>query len=49
MTIIRIVGVYDALQKKYPSTLMFCVGKIVKGPMIEEYAGKDSTNYCNKN
>ncbi|KAK1359121.1 hypothetical protein POM88_043595 [Heracleum sosnowskyi] len=31
-------GVYDALQKKYPKTLMFCVCEIVEGPMIEEYA-----------
>ncbi|XP_024989769.1 meiosis-specific protein ASY1, partial [Cynara cardunculus var. scolymus] len=31
-------GVYDALQKKYLKTLMFCVCETVEGPMIEEYA-----------
>nr|GEW40449.1 meiosis-specific protein ASY1 [Tanacetum cinerariifolium] len=31
-------GVYDALQKKYLKTLMFCVCEKVEGPMIEEYA-----------
>nr|XP_043612920.1 meiosis-specific protein ASY1 [Erigeron canadensis] len=30
-------GVYDALQKKYLKTLMFCVCETVEGPMIEEY------------
>ncbi|PWA57160.1 HORMA domain-containing protein 1 [Artemisia annua] len=31
-------GVYDALQKKYLKTLMFCVCETVDGAMIEEYA-----------
>ncbi|KAK1415845.1 hypothetical protein QVD17_31633 [Tagetes erecta] len=31
-------GVYDALQKKYLRTLMFCVCETAEGPMIEEYA-----------
>ncbi|PSS13675.1 HORMA domain-containing protein, partial [Actinidia chinensis var. chinensis] len=31
-------GVYDALQKKYLRTLLFCVCEAVEGPMIEEYA-----------
>ncbi|KFK33077.1 hypothetical protein AALP_AA6G327400 [Arabis alpina] len=31
-------GVYDALQKKYLKTLMFCICESVDGPMIEEYA-----------
>ncbi|KAM3344399.1 meiosis-specific protein ASY1 [Capsicum galapagoense] len=31
-------GVYDALQKKYLKTLMFCVCEAIDGPMIEEYA-----------
>ncbi|KAF3433073.1 hypothetical protein FNV43_RR24175 [Rhamnella rubrinervis] len=31
-------GVYDALQKKYLKTLLFCVCEAVNGPMIEEYA-----------
>ncbi|XP_076882124.1 meiosis-specific protein ASY1-like [Bidens hawaiensis] len=31
-------GVYDALQKKYLKTLMFCVCESVDGPMIEEYS-----------
>nr|XP_011457480.1 PREDICTED: uncharacterized protein LOC101303480 isoform X2 [Fragaria vesca subsp. vesca] len=30
-------GVYDALQKKYLKTLLFCVCEDVEGPMIEEY------------
>ncbi|ESR51273.1 hypothetical protein CICLE_v10033677mg, partial [Citrus x clementina] len=30
--------VYDALQKKYLKTLLFCVCEAVEGPMIEEYA-----------
>ncbi|KAK1372223.1 HORMA domain-containing protein [Heracleum sosnowskyi] len=30
--------VYDALQKKYLKTLLFCVCETVEGPMIEEYA-----------
>ncbi|KAK1386902.1 hypothetical protein POM88_015080 [Heracleum sosnowskyi] len=32
------LGVYDALQKKYLKTLLFCVCETVEGPMIEEYA-----------
>lgn len=35
-------GVYDALQKKYLKTLLFCVCESVDGPMIEEYACKFS-------
>ncbi|GJY83568.1 HORMA domain-containing protein 1 [Tanacetum coccineum] len=31
------IGVYDALQKKYFKTRMFCVREIVDGEMIEEY------------
>ncbi|XP_019464926.1 PREDICTED: uncharacterized protein LOC109363209 isoform X1 [Lupinus angustifolius] len=31
-------GVYDALQKKYLKTILFCVCEAVDGPMIEEYA-----------
>ncbi|WOH13692.1 hypothetical protein DCAR_0833203 [Daucus carota subsp. sativus] len=31
-------GVYDALQKKYLKTLLFCVCETIDGPMIEEYA-----------
>ncbi|GJU54702.1 meiosis-specific protein ASY1 [Tanacetum coccineum] len=31
-------GVYDALQKKYLKTLMFCVCETADGAMIEEYA-----------
>ncbi|KAJ4884041.1 DNA-binding HORMA family protein [Raphanus sativus] len=31
-------GVYDALQKKYLKTLMFCICESVEGPMIEEYS-----------
>ncbi|KAJ7004677.1 meiosis-specific protein ASY1-like isoform X2 [Populus alba x Populus x berolinensis] len=30
-------GVYDALQKKYLKTLLFCVCEAIEGPMIEEY------------
>lgn len=37
-------GVYDALQKKYLKTLLFCVCEAVDGPMIEEYACKVLTN-----
>lgn len=33
-------GVYDALQRKYLKTLLFCVCEAVEGPMIEEYACK---------
>ncbi|KAI4343389.1 hypothetical protein L6164_010742 [Bauhinia variegata] len=32
------LGVYDALQKKYLKTLLFCVCEAADGPMIEEYA-----------
>ncbi|KAD2804020.1 hypothetical protein E3N88_37397 [Mikania micrantha] len=32
------ICVYDALQKKYLKTLMFCVCETVEGPMIEEYS-----------
>ncbi|XP_062199186.1 meiosis-specific protein PAIR2-like [Phragmites australis] len=31
-------GVYDALQKKYLKTLVFCICEKEEGPMIEEYA-----------
>ncbi|CAN6217198.1 unnamed protein product [Urochloa humidicola] len=31
-------GVYDALQKKYLKTLVFCICEKEDGPMIEEYA-----------
>ncbi|MCL7052004.1 hypothetical protein MKW94_014959, partial [Papaver nudicaule] len=31
-------GVYDALQKKYLKTILFCISEAVDGPMIEEYA-----------
>ncbi|GAB2280627.1 Meiosis-specific protein asy1 [Dionaea muscipula] len=31
-------GVYDALQKKYLRTLLFCICESVGGPMIEEYS-----------
>ncbi|KAG6598283.1 Meiosis-specific protein PAIR2, partial [Cucurbita argyrosperma subsp. sororia] len=31
-------SVYDALQRKYLKTLLFCVCEAVEGPMIEEYA-----------
>ncbi|KAK6922406.1 HORMA domain [Dillenia turbinata] len=31
-------GVYDALQKKYLKTLLFCICEAIDGPMIEEYA-----------
>lgn len=34
------LGVYDALQKKYLKTLLFCVCEAIEGPMIEEYACK---------
>ena len=34
------LGVYDALQKKYLKTLMFCICESVEGPMIEEYSCK---------
>ncbi|XP_026380148.1 meiosis-specific protein ASY1-like isoform X3 [Papaver somniferum] len=31
-------GVYDALQKKYLKTLLFCISEAIDGSMIEEYA-----------
>ncbi|KAF3341691.1 essential protein for meiotic synapsis [Carex littledalei] len=31
-------GVYDALQKKYLKTLLFCICEKMEGPMIEEYS-----------
>ncbi|KAK8936781.1 hypothetical protein KSP39_PZI012447 [Platanthera zijinensis] len=31
-------GVYDALQKKYLKTLLFCICEDLEGPMIEEYS-----------
>lgn len=37
------VGVYDALQKKYLKTLLFCVCETIEGPMIEEYTCKAIT------
>lgn len=40
------IGVYDALQKKYLKTLMFCICESKEGPMIEEYACKSLSNYC---
>ncbi|KAI3817457.1 hypothetical protein L1987_11248 [Smallanthus sonchifolius] len=36
--ITKYLWVYDALQKKYLKTLMFCVCETAEGPMIEEYA-----------
>ncbi|OIT05218.1 hypothetical protein A4A49_65144, partial [Nicotiana attenuata] len=33
-----LASVYDALQKKYLKTLLFCVCETIDGPMIEEYA-----------
>ncbi|KAF5952818.1 hypothetical protein HYC85_010762 [Camellia sinensis] len=41
------LGVYDALQKKYLRTLLFCVCEAAEGPMIEEYAF--SFSYSNSN
>ncbi|KAL9256982.1 Meiosis-specific protein ASY1-like protein [Drosera capensis] len=35
-------GVYDALQKKYLKTLLFCICETINGPMIEEYSYSDS-------
>ncbi|KAH7660643.1 The spindle assembly checkpoint protein mad2 protein, partial [Dioscorea alata] len=32
------LGVYDALQKKYLKTLLFCICEEINGPMIEAYA-----------
>ncbi|XAR48175.1 hypothetical protein NMG60_11030910 [Bertholletia excelsa] len=32
------LSVYDALQKKYLRTLLFCICEAIEGPMIEEYA-----------
>lgn len=40
MHYVYFAGVYDALQKKYLKTLLFCVCEAVDGPMIEEYACK---------
>uniref|UniRef100_A0A453L877 HORMA domain-containing protein n=1 Tax=Aegilops tauschii subsp. strangulata TaxID=200361 RepID=A0A453L877_AEGTS len=40
-------GVYDALQKKYLKTLLFCICEKEEGPMIEEYAF--SFSYPNTN
>ncbi|PKA47441.1 hypothetical protein AXF42_Ash020170 [Apostasia shenzhenica] len=40
-------GVYEALQKKYLKTLLFCICEQVDGPMIEEYAF--SFTYANAN
>jgi hypothetical protein len=34
------LGVYDALQKKYLKTLLFCICEKEEGPMMEEYACK---------
>lgn len=34
------IGVYDALQKKYLKTLLFCVYETFEGPTVEEYACK---------
>ncbi|KAI3985420.1 hypothetical protein MKX01_033734 [Papaver californicum] len=34
-------GVYDALQKKYLKTLLFCISEAIDGSMIEEYACDD--------
>ncbi|XP_030960570.1 meiosis-specific protein ASY1 [Quercus lobata] len=31
-------GVYDALQRKYLKTLLFCICEAIDGPMLEEYA-----------
>lgn len=31
-------GVYDALQKKYLKTLLFCICESINGAMIEEYS-----------
>ncbi|GJX65442.1 hypothetical protein Tco_0299785 [Tanacetum coccineum] len=44
-----IQGVYDALQKKYFKTRMFCVREIVDGEMIEEYLCKIPNSICNIN
>ncbi|KAL6601234.1 hypothetical protein ACP70R_044454 [Stipagrostis hirtigluma subsp. patula] len=40
-------GVYDALQKKYLKTLLFCICEKEEGPMIEEYSF--SFSYPNTN
>lgn len=37
---IKLLGVYDALQKKYLKTLLFCICEREEGPMIEEYTCK---------
>jgi hypothetical protein len=39
------LGVYDALQKKYLKTLLFCICEKEEGPMIEEYACKFFLEY----
>lgn len=44
-TYMAFAGVYDALQKKYLKTLLFCICEAVDGPMIEEYACKFPTNF----
>ncbi|KAI3906187.1 hypothetical protein MKW92_007337 [Papaver armeniacum] len=31
-------GVYDALQKRYLKTLLFCISEAIDGPMLEEHA-----------
>ncbi|KAI4385302.1 hypothetical protein MLD38_003345 [Melastoma candidum] len=31
-------GVYDALQKKYLKTLLFCICESIDGPMVEQYS-----------
>ena len=38
-------GVYDALQKKYLKSLLFCVCEAVDGPTIVEYSCKISKTY----
>ncbi|KAK2378316.1 DNA-binding HORMA family protein [Trifolium repens] len=38
LVVLLAAGVYDALQKKYLKTLLFCVCEAVDGAMIEEYA-----------
>lgn len=39
-------GVYDALQKKYLKTLLFCICEETEGSMIEEYACEDQFYLC---
>ncbi|XVF43714.1 hypothetical protein PTKIN_Ptkin02bG0063000 [Pterospermum kingtungense] len=38
-------GVYDALQKKYLKTLVFCICESIDGAMIEEYSFSFSYSY----